>query len=524
MRKFPIGIQSFEDLRRNNYLYVDKTALIYDLVNNGKVYFLSRPRRFGKSLLISTLEALFRGKRDLFEGLYIDTPLENSYQWTVYPVLHFSLAGGEYDTAEGLESVLEDTIKQAAEEYQLSPDMWSDNTLSVRFRKLIRCLYEKTGKQIVVLVDEYDKPLLVNIDENQEMLEANRRTLKSFWGVLKDMDSYLRFVFFTGVTKFSKVSVFSDLNQLNDISLDDRYANLCGITEDELQKDFAPDIREVAEANGMDEKECLRQLAQMYDGYHFSKSEGGVYNPFSLLNTFAKKDFGMYWFTTGTPSFLIRKLMKSDVTIQNLNEGVKVSEQVLTDYTEEDPNPLPLFYQAGYLTITAFNRAFRVYTLRFPNNEVAYGFMQSLLPVVYHSRIRDGGNFVMEIVSKLMQGDVNGFMTIIQSLFAGIPYAEGPEPYQEREWRNQMYLLFKVMNQHVSAEVHSAEGRCDCMVETPERVYIFEFKQDRSPKEALQQINDRSYFTPYISSGKQIVKIGANFSSRKRTLEEWVVE
>ena len=266
MRKFPIGIQSFEDLRRNNYLYVDKTALIYDLVNNGKVYFLSRPRRFGKSLLISTLEALFRGKRDLFEGLYIDTPLENSYQWTVYPVLHFSLAGGEYDTAEGLESVLEDTIKQAAEEYQLSPDMWSDNTLSVRFRKLIRCLYEKTGKQIVVLVDEYDKPLLVNIDENQEMLEANRRTLKSFWGVLKDMDSYLRFVFFTGVTKFSKVSVFSDLNQLNDISLDDRYANLCGITEDELQKDFAPDIREVAEANGMDEKECLRQLAQMYDG------------------------------------------------------------------------------------------------------------------------------------------------------------------------------------------------------------------------------------------------------------------
>ena len=379
MRKLPIGIQSFEELRKEGYIYIDKTKYIWNLVQTGKYYFLSRPRRFGKSLLISTIEAYFEGKKELFQGLEIEMlESESDAPWTPYPVLHLSLSGGEFIDRGALVSVLDDELSATAEKYGIDPDKIAGETLSIRFKKLIRSLKNTTGKPVVVLVDEYDKPLLsaAFVDEEQE--ERNRETLKPFFSSLKDVDSYLKFVFFTGVTKFSKVSIFSDLNQLEDISLTSDYSCMCGITQEELEGALQPELKTMADKNHLEYHACLTRLARMYDGYHFAYCSERVYNPFSLFNALKQRAFANYWFETGTPTFLVRKLEKSAYRAEDFMNGVEIDSQRLMNYQADDPDPIPVFYQAGYLTICGWDPEFGTVKLTFPNDEVKYSFLKSL--------------------------------------------------------------------------------------------------------------------------------------------------
>ena len=348
----PIGIQDFETLREEGYVYVDKTALIYELVQNGKPYFLSRPRRFGKSLLVTTLEAYFRGKKELFTGLALEQ-LET--EWAEYPVLKFSLAGGEFTQQEGLRNALRKSLGNFEEKYGLPRS--DDGDLPERFADALHNACEKTGRRVAVLVDEYDTPLLKNLDDNPEQEKANRALYKGFFAVLKDCDAYTKFVLFTGVTKFSKVSIFSDLNQLQDISMHREYAAICGITQEELEKDFLPEIDAMTQNNDMTREECLARLKEFYDGYHFTKNSPGIYNPFSLMNAFSNREFGRYWFGTGTPTFLVQKLKEINFNPRTFSDGsLYSSESEITDYRPDNPDVLPLLYQSGYLTIKYYDR------------------------------------------------------------------------------------------------------------------------------------------------------------------------
>lgn len=530
IRKLPVGIQSFEDIRNSGYLYVDKTKYIWDLVQMGKVYFLSRPRRFGKSLLISTMEAYFQGRKDLFKGLAMEQ-LEDTRgeaAWREYPVIRFSLSGGEYNGPDGLEKILRDTIRRCAERYGL-PDRYEReeqyisqrDILPVLFINLIEQLHAKTGRQVVVLVDEYDKPLLETMIINPEQEEQNRQLYKSFFSVLKDEDQYLKFVFFTGVTKFSKVSVFSDLNQLDDISLDEEMAGLCGITQEEMLENFEVEIKTLAKKQRLSYEECIYRLEQMYDGYHFSPDGVGVYNPFSLLQAFRKKNFGSYWFESGTPTFLIRKLMASNLTVEQLTNGVKAKESVLRSYRTESKDPIPLFYQAGYLTICNYDPEFRIYTLKFPNNEVKFGFLDSLLPYVLGEQESDNPMASRNMIVALRKGDIDTFMSLLESVFATIPYYEGEQRSYEQEWRNEVFLILIMLGINARSEVHTSTGRVDCIIESKEYIYLFEFKLDRTADEALAQIEEKGYALPYKADPRTLVKIGVNFSSEKRNIEEW---
>ena len=393
-RKLPIGIQTFSDIRKNGYLYVDKTALVWQIANVGKPFFLSRPRRFGKSLLISTFGAYFEGKKELFEGLAIEKLEE---RWEKHPVLHLDLNARKYECPADLIAMLNQFLEKWVCVYGTERQ---DRAPEERFGYVIQKAYEKTGKGVVVLVDEYDKPLLQAI-HNDELLESYRTILKAFYGVLKSNDSYLRFVFLTGVTKFSQVSVFSDLNQLNDISMDYDYGTICGITHQELISNFDPEIELLAKVNAMSKEETIEQMTRQYDGYHFHPYAKGVYNPFSVLNAFFKKEFGNYWFQTGTPTFLVNLLKKADYDIRTLMDGVEATASTFTEYRAEAENPIPLIYQSGYLTIKNFDKRFKIYTLGFPNDEVRYGFLNFLVP--FYTPITDDkknfyiGNFIQEL-------------------------------------------------------------------------------------------------------------------------------
>lgn len=524
LRKLPVGIQSFEDLRRNDYVYVDKTAFIRELVETGKVFFLSRPRRFGKSLFISTLEAYFAGKKELFQGLAVEDYENEKGEdgWQRYPVIRFSLSGGNYQEENGLRDRLENIIKRYAAVYELTGSYAiTGETPAVHFVNLIEQINRKTGKQVVVLVDEYDKPLLETMEANAAQEERNRQLYKGFFSVLKDEDAYLKFVFFTGVTKFSKVSIFSDLNQLDDISLDVPYSEICGITEEELRRDLAPEIRQLARTAGQTEEMCLAELAGMYDGYHFSKNSRGVYNPFSLLNALRKKDYGSYWFDTGTPTFLIRKLEKSNFTPERLSNGVEAGEDELKNYRPEDENPIPLFFQSGYLTISGYEPRFRIYSLKFPNEEVKDGFMDSLAPGILGVKDAENPLSLYRMTLDLEKGNAESFMTRLTALFAGIPYPESRALDYEQEWRNQIFLIFTLLGQQIKCEVHSAGGRADSIAETERFVYIFEFKVDQTADAALEQIEEKGYALPYGADSRKIFKIGVNFSSEKRNIEDW---
>ena len=529
IRKLPIGIQSFESLRRDNYIYIDKTEFAYSLVHSGKVYFLSRPRRFGKSLFLSTLKAYFEGKKELFKGLKIEKlEKDNPDAWKKYPVIYLNFAQNSFSKAISLEK----TINLQLEEYEKKYDIQADykdpldsTNFAGRFINIVQTAWKKTGLPAAVLIDEYDKPLL-DAQSNEELVNENRETLRGLYVTLKALDEELKFVFLTGVTKFSKVSIFSDLNQLNDISITSRYATACGITEKEMLENLGPEIDAFAEKNSLSKEECVNQLEKMYDGYHFHHEADGVYNPFSLLNALYSKEFSLYWFATGTPTFLIKKLQESTMNYMDLSNGVEATAQELQDYRSDNPNPVPLFYQTGYLTIKGYDREFGVYLLKYPNDEVKYAFINSLAPAILNNN-RSTGLDVVSFARDIKKGDAESVMNRFKSLFSTLPYTtarkEKRDSIIEQNFQNVFYLVFTLLGQWSSVEETSSFGRADCVLLNGNNVFIFEFKRDRSADEALQQIDEAKYAEPYKSSGKRIVKIGASFSTKERNLAEWKI-
>ena len=516
IRKLPIGLQDFEDLRNSDYLYVDKTSYIYHLVTTGKPYFLGRPRRFGKSLLLSTIKAYFLGKKELFEGLAIGK-LEK--EWIEYPVFYIDFNVESYLNSASLYSALNTNLCLLEEKWRKNEE---EETPAARLTGLIRRAYEQTGRQIVVLVDEYDKPLLDSLDEPNVGNEM-RKILKGFYGVLKSADAYLRFVFLTGVTKFSKVSIFSDLNHLVDISLDENYAGICGISESELTDNFQSEIIALAEKQQLTYEETLSKLKKHYDGYHFAKKSEGMYNPFSLLNTFAKNDFNDYWFATGTPTFLVSMLKNLDFDITNLECDITFPARSVTDYRSENNNPIPVLYQAGYLTIKGYDKRFDEYILGFPNEEVKYGFLNELYPAYMPKPDVQGDFNVVNFIKDLFANNVDGFMNRLKAFFAGIPYELNNK--EEKHYQTVFYLLFKLMGQFVEAEHRSAIGRADAVVITDDTVFVFEFKLtgNGTAEDALQQIDDKNYLIPFSAGSKKLVKVGAEFSVEERVPVRWIV-
>ena len=512
--KYPIGIQDFDKIINEGYTYVDKTELIYKIVHEGSYYFLSRPRRFGKSLLMSTLDAYFSGKRELFKNLAIEKLEED---WTAYPVLHLDLNTGKYNSKDSLTHALDDFLSRLEANYGT---FHSEKTLELRFMGIIERIYHKTGKPVVILVDEYDKPLLQSIN-NKELQEDFRATLKAFYSVLKTQDRYIRFALLTGVTKFGKVSVFSDLNNLIDISMDEGYDTLCGITEEEMHRYFEESIQKLAERYKISYEETCARLKKRYDGYHFVEYGTGVYNPFSLLSTFRASKFGSYWFETGTPTFLVQLLQRENFYLPDLTQQ-QVSADMLNCIDAMDRNPIPVIYQSGYLTIKDYDEEFKVYTLGFPNEEVEEGFANYLLPYYAHTGNEGAPMYVRNFVLALRNGRPEQFMKRMQVLFADTDYkiVGNAELY----FQNAFYIVTKLLGFYTEVERTISDGRIDMIVKTKDYIYIFEFKYDQNADIALQQIENKGYAQPFVTDGRKIVKIGVNFSREHRCIDEWKIK
>ena len=529
-RVLPIGGQDFSDLRRNGFIYVDKTHFVADLVSASKYYFLSRPRRFGKSLFLSTLKAYFEGKKECFEGLYLEKWEEEQAAqggreaWQQYPVLYLDLNAKNYESRENLENVLDRHLSIWENKYGVKEKRVD---LEDRFQSLLRYIYETTHQQVIVLVDEYDKPLLLTLEEGLEDLNNEyRRILKGFFAVLKSGDPYLRFVFLTGVSRFSKISLFSDLNHLNDISLNRDYSSVCGITEEELKSNFQPEIEALSESEQLTYEETLEKLKQTYDGYLFIDGGEHVYNPFSLLNVFSDRMFFDYWFQSGTPTFLVQYLKKAHFYLPDLENNVEIDLSSLNNFKVDVGSPIPILYQAGYLTLKSYNRRSGLYSLGYPNNEVKYGLIRNLLPSYSNLDETKVQRFVWQFYEKVCSGDVASFMQVISDLLANIPYSSDSK--DDVRWREQNYqiavaLIFQFMGMYTQTEVYSAKGRADCVVYTEHIIYIFEFKlwSAGTAEEALAQIQEQEYHKPLRLQGKKLVLIGTSFDEEKRNIKEW---
>ncbi|HBH09775.1 MAG TPA: AAA family ATPase [Rikenellaceae bacterium] len=510
---YPIGIQNFEKIRQGGFVYVDKTDLIYKIAQTGQYYFLSRPRRFGKSLLISTIEAYFQGKKELFDGLAIAS-LEK--EWTEYPVLHFDLSGESYNDETALNVTLSQHLANMEAKFGVTRRFDSH---SARFKDIIDAAYRVTGRQVVILVDEYDKPVIDNLD-NPDLQDKMRETLRGFYGVMKSKDALIRFGFLTGVTKIGKMSVFSDLNNLQDISLDKEYSDICGISESDLKVYFDGSVKELAKANNLSEEECYRKLALMYDGYHFHPKAAGVYNPFSLLNTFKVKEFLEYWFETGTPSFLVKVMRKTSYDVTRLSSDL-VGSSLLTDVNTAFLNPVPLLYQSGYLTIKGFDPRFNLYALGFPNMEVKDGFLNFLLG--YYAPVQsDSTNTLISLMSMDVEaGNPESFMTRLDALFSRTNYQIQADC--EKDFQYAMYIIIELMGEYVETERTTSNGRIDILIKTEDYVYIIEIKTDSTPDEALAQIEERGYARPFADDRRKIFKIGVNFSTFARRIDGWKI-
>ncbi len=514
-RYFPIGIQTFEKLRELNAIYIDKTEYIYTLAQNGQAYFLSRPRRFGKSLLISTMEAYFQGRKKLFDGLAISKLEKN---WLEYPVFRFDLSLKKHVSPKGLANVLNNALNRLETKYGRSTSV-SDDDFAIRFENLIYAAHEQTGRQVVVLVDEYDAPLLDTLVDN-ETFKVMRNMLRDFYSPLKACDAHLKFVFLTGITKFSQLSIFSELNNLNIISMDDKYAGICGITKDELLTELKPEIQNMADAQGKTFDETVAQLKYWYDGYHFTKNCPDIYNPFSLLLALSRKEVGNYWFATGTPTHLTEMVSQYTLRPEEL-EGFAASEMMFNVPTETAETPIPILYQSGYLTIKEFDD--EAYILGFPNEEVRIGFLRGLMP--YYSKTTSNENevFLLNLTRALKRRDIDKAMNLLRSFFSSIPY--DAEKQDENHYKTMFYLIFRLAAAfHVRTEERTANGRIDALLETKDTVYVFEFKLNGTAQDAMNQINSKGYMIPYEAGNKKIIKIGAAFDDELKTLKEWTAE
>lgn len=528
MMKYPIGIQSFDQLISDDYVYVDKTDLIYQLVKNGKIYFLSRPRRFGKSLLVSTLKCYFQGKKELFKGLAIDK-LET--EWAEYPIFHIDFNGTNFTEPGKLEDILEGSVNTWENTYGRTTEF---KDIGKRFAYVLQQAHRQHGRRCVVLIDEYDKPILdvldtgykIGINGDERLLENwHREVLKGFYSVFKAADEHLQFVLLTGVTKFSQVSVFSGFNQPKDISMDRRYETLCGITQKELEHYFAEPLHTLAEACECTDAEMIEQLKHQYDGYHFSKGMTDIYNPFSLLNAFDSQDIQNYWFASGTPSYLIRLLNHTQEDLNELTGRYYLPEEFV-DYKADVEKPLPMIYQSGYLTIKDYNLRRGTFLLDFPNNEVKSGFV-SLVAADYLKPKENMNGWIQDVLDALEAGEIEQLRKLFTSFLADIPYTmrrKSDEREKERYFHYTFYLIFRLISVYaVYTEKEQSQGRSDCIVETDDYIYIFEFKLDGSADEALAQIEEKGYAQPYLSDSRQLYKIGVNFSSDTGTVEEWKV-
>ena len=504
---YPIGIQNFEKIRQDGYFYVDKTALMYQMVKTGSYYFLSRPRRFGKSLLISTLEAYFQGKKELFTGLMVEK-LEKD--WIEHPILHLDLNIEKYDALESLDNILDKSLTAWEKLYGAEP---SERSFSLRFAGIIERACQKTGQRVVILVDEYDKPMLQAIG-NEDLQKQFRDTLKPFYGALKTMDGCIKFALLTGVTKFGKVSVFSDLNNLKDISMDERFVDICGITEKEIHDNLEEELHQLAEKQKMSYEQVCAELKECYDGYHFMEHTIGIYNPFSLLNTFDKMKFGSYWFETGTPTYLVNLLKKHHYDLERMAHE-ETDEQVLNSIDSESSNPIPVIYQSGYLTIKGYDEEFGIYRLGFPNREVEEGFVRFLLPYYANVNKVESPFEIQKFVREVRSGDYNSF-------FADTGYDVIRE--QELHYENVLFIVFKLVGFYTKVEYHTSEGRIDLVLQTDKFIYVMEFKLNGTAEEALKQINEKHYSLPFEADNRKLFKVGVNFSSQTRNIEKWIVE
>lgn len=524
--KYPIGIQTFEQIREDGYVYVDKTDMVYSMTHTGKTYFLSRPRRFGKSLLVSTLKNYYLGRKELFKGLAMES-LET--EWKTYPVFHIDFGIGKYMNADNLYNILDDKLNGWEKQYDVEKTV---DDINLRFVKILAAAHRQTGLRCVVLIDEYDKPILDVMDcrykvehlgVTMTLEDYNRESLRGFYSVFKAADEHLQFVLLTGVTKFSQVSVFSGFNQPDDISMSNEYASLCGITADEMFQYFDEPIREMATYYHCTYDEMVAKLKKQYDGYHFSDEMRGVFNPFSLLNAFKHQRIQDYWFRTGTPTYLVRLLQHFDENIDELTGKYYMPEQFV-DYRADVEKPLPMIFQSGYLTIKDYDRDMNAFKLDFPNEEVKRGFI-TMLANCYLQPKESMDSWLMTAVKSLKQGDTENFRQHLTSFLASIPYTmrrKDSEREKERYFHYTFYLLLRLASTFVTyTEKVQSHGRVDCIIETEKFVYIFEFKLDGTADEALQQIEDKGYAREYATDSRRIFKIGVSFSSETGTVEDW---
>ena len=517
LKLYPVGIQTFERIRKENKLYIDKTEYIYRMTHSGGCYFfLSRPRRFGKSLLVSTFESYFSGKKELFEGLAIEK-LEQ--EWMEYPVLHFDMSGGKHMEKEQLEDYLSNRLE--AEERKWGTTH-SKRGVNDRLTELITTAYEISGKQVVVLIDEYAAPML-DVAHERKTLDELRNVMRNFYSPLKMCEPMLRFVFLTGITKFSQVSIFSELNNIKNISLDDEYAGVCGITKEELLTQMSEDIDVLAEALEMTREETIAKLKENYDGYHFSPASPDVFNPYSLLNCFDDKNFGAYWFSSGTPTYLINMLRKFKVLPAKIGRSLARSS-AFDAPTENLKTITPLLYQSGYITIKGYDKMSQLFTLDLPNKEIKVGLFESLLPYYLEGMYAEEGDVAIAQMSVLIrQGDMDGALRLLQEFLGTVPYCNNTN--YEGHYQQVLFIIFTLLTHFVvDVEVHTPNGRVDVVMETEDTLYLIELKLNKSAQAAMQQINLKQYDQRFARCGKPIVKVGVNFDAKKGNIEDWTIE
>ena len=520
--KYPIGIQTFSRIIREGFVYVDKTDLIWKLANYGTYIFLSRPRRFGKSLLTSTLESYFKGEKELFVGLKI---MDYEHEWKSYPTLHLDLSGAKHLPIQGVKDELNQLLKPYEKIYGRDPE---ETSPGMRLSGIIDRAYEQTGCQVAVIIDEYDAPLLDVLHE-EKMLAEMREVMQEFYQRLKKQEPKIKFCFITGITKFSQLSIFSTINNLVNITMQPEFATICGITDEEITTILTPDVNLLAESYQLSSEEIHDRLRLQYDGYHFSSKSPGVYNPFSLLKAFQQQEIASYWFESGTPSFLIRQMQHFNTDITKIDH-IEVPATAFDQPTENMQDALPLLYQSGYLTIKAYDRETQLYTLSIPNQEVLIGFTDGLLPAYIGLRgSQVQTDFAVKFWRALKSHDINLALLELQSYLAGIPYVEGfkkklaDAATAEGFYEYTLYLIFSMLNIYVRTQVKCAGGRIDMVVFMPDTTYVMELKVNGTAQEALQQINERGYSIPYQTEGRHVVKVGILFDSDSRTIKDWEV-
>ena len=516
LKLYPIGIQTFEEIKKRNLLYIDKTEYIYRMTHtSGKYFFLSRPRRFGKSLLVSTFDCYFSGKKEYFEGLAIEK-LEQ--EWMEYPVLHFDMSGGKHMEKEQLEDYLSNRLATEEAKWGIVNPAKGAND---RLIELITTAYKKSGRQVVVLIDEYDAPML-DVAHERESLDVLRNVVRNFYSPLKMCEPMLRFVFLTGITKFSQVSIFSELNNITNISMDDEYAGICGITKEELLTQMSEDIDVLAEAQELSREETIAKLKENYDGYHFSPASPDIFNPFSLLNCFDKKNFGAYWFASGTPTYLINMLRKFKVLPAKIGRTLARSS-AFDAPTENLRTITPLLYQSGYITIKGYDKMSQLFTLDLPNKEIKVGLFECLLPNYLEDMYAEEGDVAIAQMSVLIrQGDMDGALRLLQEFLGTVPYCNNTN--YEGHYQQMLFIIFTLLTHYVvDVEVHTPNGRVDVVMETESTLYLIELKLNQSAQAAMQQINLKQYDQRFARCGKTIVKVGINFDAKKGNIEDWTI-